>query len=324
MAEFGRTARTLLLAPALALVPPAAAHQEAEPPLVSFPSEWAVGEKIRLEMRKEREETRGGKALPSSGHKIPVTVEVREKKADGYVFRWTYGKAEPADPAAPRNPLAERLANLAQGLALDIRTDEDGTPEGLANPESVVSFYEKAFEVLGAEWAKAGMPAPSQEQMLRALQPFRSPETVGVAALRDPMIFFVVCGGEFRLGEKRDYEDQLPNPFGGEPFPSRAWFRMNEVRDEGREAVIEWRQTLDPEKSREILLATFKAMAEKMGTPLPAEKDLPSLSVEDQGLFVMEVATGWPRSVRHERTTLSGVQKRVDRTVFARLPPETK
>ena len=61
-----------------------------------------------------------------------------------------------------------------------------------------------------------------------------------------------------------------------------------------------------------------------MGKPPPVEKDLPALSIVDEALFVMDVETGWPRSIRWERTTLSGPLKRVQRTVFTRLPAESR
>jgi hypothetical protein len=220
--------------------------------------------------------------------------------------------------------MTAKLTNIVDGLALDIRIGTDGLPQGLANAQAVIAFYDRVFDALRRQMTDGGMPAAELEQVMRGLEPVRAPETVEGLALRDPTMFFLVCGGEFRLGEKREYEDRLPNPFGGDPFPSRAHFLLKEIRDEGREALVEWRQTLDPEKAREILLATFRAMAERMGKPRPAEKDVPAFSSVDEALFVMDVATGWPRSVAWERTTVSGPAKRVERTLFTRLPPESK
>ncbi len=103
-----------------------------------------------------------------------------------------------------------------------------------------------------------------------------------------------------------EYEDQLPNPFGGEPFPSRATFSLKEAERKAGRAIIEWTQKLDPEKSTPIIEKTLQDMAARLGRRLPDGELRESISMEDKAEFVVDLSSGWLDRMTHTRTVKSG------------------
>ena len=303
---------------ALGLFPTQAVAQ-ARDTVVELPSDWQVGERHRIEMIKERERYQGGNRKSSIGSRTIVEIEVLRKSAAGFVIRWTFGKAELRD-AAKTSSLAAKMANLAAGMRLDVRTDALGSAVGLENLDEVMSHYRVATETVIREMEDMGVPETTIAQIRRSISPLTNPAAVEALSLREPSLFHLVMGETFRLGVAREYEDLLPNPFGGRSFPSKAYFLLHNIKPQESRAFIEWKQTIDPEKAGSIMLETLTAMAERMNASAPTEADLSAMIIEDVADYAVDTKTGWPVSVTHERTTAIGGRRRVDRRRFRMLP----
>jgi len=115
-------------------------------------------------------------------------------------------------------------------------------------------------------------------------------------------------------GEVVEYEDRVPIEFGGEPIPTKASYVLEAVDNAKHEARIAWRQRLDEQAARASRLAMLKAMAEKMGKPAPKPADVPVVTAEDEGEWVMSTSTGWPVSMSFARKSMAGEQGRLETT----------
>ena len=78
-----RWALFLLLSSAAASAQPAA-------PVVELPTDWKVGETLRLEIVKERIDAAGGKETPAGTSRSILEAKVKARNPQGYVFVWTY------------------------------------------------------------------------------------------------------------------------------------------------------------------------------------------------------------------------------------------
>jgi hypothetical protein len=134
----------------------------------------------------------------------------------------------------------------------------------------------------------------------------------------------MVSGGAYVLQDKQEYEDELPNPFGGDPFPTRAYFLLEDVSSAGDTATIVWNQQFDQTKAREVLLTTFREMAERMGTKPPKADELPEFSIVDEARFLYDRNYGVPRTVSWTRTVCSGDQRRIDSMQVKTSWPEAR
>jgi hypothetical protein len=95
---------------------------------------------------------------------------------------------------------------------------------------------------------------------------------------------------------------ELPNPFGGPNFPAKLVVSLSVSEDDPDDIFVAFSQTIDAEKAEAALVAAGEAL---LGTKLTAEeakKEL-NLSVEDEGLFVVNLPTGVVEMFESKRTT---------------------
>jgi len=214
-----------------------------EPRVVELPTDWKVGAKLRLEILKERVDAAGGKETPGGTSRSIVEAEVQARNETGYVFVWTYSAGWLDEVAAGQLSVStQRLNEIAGDLRLVMQTDETGVPQRLLNLDEAVGVVKRVLDELLKE--KSGEPPPPA-QLSEVLAMLTKPAVVESLLLRSAQVFYFACGAALPLGEAVEYADSLPNPFGGDPFPSKAGFLLQEVRADRDEAVIAWHQEID-------------------------------------------------------------------------------
>lgn len=287
--------------------------------VVDLPVVREVGERHRLELIKENEKYVNDERKQAVRSRTVIDVEVVRKLAQGFLIRWTFGKTA-LESGATVEPWVRDLANRNEGLRLDLRTDASGAVEGLENRDAVVAHGRSMFETLMATIKEKGLPKGIEDQIRGAMAPVMNPVSVEAATLSEPTLLYFPSGGSYRLRTAQPYADLLPNPLGGEPFPSRAQFRLASVDRGENTAVIDWQQTIDPDKAGPILLRTFEAAYKRMGRPVPPDMSLPRLVITDEAQFIFDLRTGWPRTMSSVRTVGVGPQHTVQRLKFRILP----
>jgi hypothetical protein len=292
--------------------------------VVELPAAREVGEKHRIELIKEREGYEGENLKVSVKSRTFINVEVVAGLEQGVVIRWTYGPSRVETAAADEvaREWAGKMANLSENLRLDMRTDAFGSIESLQNIDEVVSRARETYKALLGWIGEKGLPKEFIGELESALGPSMDPETVEAMILAEARLLYFPSGGTYRLGMMQEYEDLLPNPLGGPPFPSRAYFRLEAVEPQDDLARIAWRQVIDPEKAGPILRRTIEAMFERMGRPVPPDLPVLEIEIEDRADYAYDTKTGWPRGLSHTRTIAVGANRTVQRLEFRVLAGE--
>ena len=272
---------------------------------LALPSDWPVGLHYSLVLVKGREERKDGVVVKSQESSTPIEVEIRAKSADGYVCRWTFGRT-PMPLEEKQAAFAETLANVFEGVTFDMKLDESGSVQGFVDEEQAQDQVKRCVDVLTKLFADKGLPSHLMDQILGTLDP----KALSASLLREPQLMYLWCGGEFELGKQRKYEDWLPNPFGGDRFPTQASIGLTELR--GNEAILDWKQHTDPKRTTSILRASLKAMALKLGKPEPTDGERPKMAFKDRARYVFDIALGLPLSVEWSRTVNTDGDERVD------------
>lgn len=295
---------------ALSLVCALAAGDE-KPQTIQLPTAWTVGTKYHVELTDTREDFEGDKPSQRSALRTPIDVEVLAKRDDGYTIRWTFGRPEPV--AAPiESALVARITTLVDGLKLDMLTDATGSITKLVDPAVMDEHFGRAAKSMLEEVAAQKSLSPDELATLRTRLAALKGPNLQAMYLNTPRMFYMPAGANLTLGEKREYEDHLPNPFGGEPLPSKAFLRLTKLDATAREAVVDWRQSIDPAKAGPILEASIRAYAKRTGQELPAEASLSFDAIEDAATYVYDLDSGIPKSVVTSRTTLMAGKRRID------------
>lgn len=294
-----------------------------KPPSVSLPHDWAVGTRLAVEMTRGRTEYENDQQVRSGSTKTLIDFEVLAKRADGYTFRWKLGKNELVEGTPTTDPLSLEVMTLNEDLDVDFTTDATGSVRALVAPERIEQHYAKGLDRIQKELGGEGL---LDEKSARAIEAWRISmrgREFRESLLREPSIVYMPSGSNLVLGEKRTYQDSLPNPFGGEPLPAVGFLELREIRADRHEAVVEWRLSIDAERARGLLEESVRAMARRTGKPPPPENARVGLeAIEDAATYVYDTQTGWPISVVYTRTSVMAGVKTIDHVRLDSKPVE--
>lgn len=276
---------------------------------------WEIGPLMRLELVKGREDWEEEKLQRSSKTVTPIDVEVMARSEAGWVVRWTYGHTSVIEGAGKDKDYAERMASLNEGMRLDVRLSPAGTVEGLADPQALQRHYSHMLPELEKGLLEKGLQTPVVAQMMREM----TDRVLGPGFERASLVEVELLHRCFSVplvpGRKTEYEGELPNPFGGDPFPAVGTYQLDAPDAVKREASVHFTLAVDPVKTRALVEAWMNELAERSGKPPPKGPDeLPLKGLGETTFYLLDLANGLPRNVEHVRTTLVQKHKRIDRT----------
>lgn len=296
------------------------------PETVSLPADWSVGQRIRVEVERQREDIRGGTVASRIGSRSVAEVEVVEKLPDGYVMRWRWGPTEllaaPGTASTAQEQLLQRLSAAIAGVPIDVRTDSFGRPLGVANLDEVAEANRRAMDEVVGAIAAEGAPAATVALLAQVLSAATTPETVAASALKEPGLFMLAAGRSYPRTGRLGFADQLESPFGGPPAPSVGTFELSSQEPPPGALLVGWNHNIDPVQGRAWVNAFLNQLAAQTGLSAPGQSAPANLQLmlEDTGLFAMDTTTGWPRAAAWARTALVGippsVQGRVEQINF--------
>jgi len=282
---------------------------------LSLNTDWATGTKLELVFEKERIESG-----PASGKsRIPVTVEILAGSAKGYDIAWQYGRGEVLGSHRGEESF-ERLVNLWEGCRLRLRTDAYGRVKGLANPGEVLAAVERRKRSLIRWFNDQGFGAKVRKELRKALDAACDREPMIPALLKVPTLFFLPSGRTFEGSKRQIYQDLLPNSWGGDPFPCRAQLHLASIDPTKRRATVAWKRTLDVKKAKAIARKTVAKIWLRRGYEVKSWKKAPRFEIKEKADYCYDTETGFPVSVRYQRTTRAASEKWVDRMTITARP----
>jgi hypothetical protein len=265
---------------------------------------WKKGEKLRYEVVKSRQKIQGDKVTAKTSARTDLEIEVLDAGRDGFVLAWTWGETRFDDPAQARNPVLSKLANLAKGTRIVLELDSRARIQGVRNWKELKASSTKFLDTLVDELKAAGIdPATVAKLRTQVASTFATKEQIEQFGTREAQLLFMALGRELKGDKPVEFEDKLPNPFGGESFPSHARFALKGVDRKRGVATVSWTQALVPEDARRIMEKTLKEMGSRLGKPAPGGDIFKSLTIEDTAEFTIELSSGWVQAFTHKRKT---------------------
>ena len=196
------------------------------PPLALKPH-WEPGPLLRLELVKGREDWDGDKLQKSSKTVTPIDVDVQAKSAAGWVVRWTFGHTSVIEGAGKDKDYAERMASLNEGMHLDVRVAPSGVIDGLADPQGLQRHYSHMLQEVEKGLLEQGLDKRVVAQMMKdSTERVLGPDFER-SSLTEVELFHRCYKVPLTPGKPVDYEGELPNPFGGDPFPAVGHYQLD-------------------------------------------------------------------------------------------------
>ena len=297
-------------------------------PAMQLPVAWQVGDRLSLEIARERTGVKG-RAKESLGSGVfPVEMEVASRTNDSYVLSWTYGAArlEGGPPlTGPAATFVKQLSTLLDGRRLVIGVTPLQGRTDIVNLDEVTAWYQQGFEAVHGSLVAAGMPAGEVRRLMATVGAYGKPESVAAASLEQPRLFLRFVGARLEPGEVVEYDDQVVIDARSGPVLAKARYVLESVDPARREARITWRRHVDRDAARASTLALMKLMAEGAGKKPPRSADVLEIVIEDEGQWVMDTVSGWPVAVSFTRRWMTGDTGRVETTaITARRQPSAK
>ncbi|MCA9196716.1 MAG: hypothetical protein KDA87_04230 [Planctomycetales bacterium] len=304
----------LLATPSFSIAEESPAAPTAE---VQLPVVWKVGDKVNYKVLKTREQT--GRQFSPDPSSTPLEIEVLESREDGYLLGWTYGKVElPKGLKDVANPEVEQLGELFRGFQFRLQLAHPPAIVGVENWQELQGKIRKVMKTMSDLRGENDAEAAAVTGQIMTM--FDTKEKVTALATRDAQMFFFAVGGNYSA-ETYEYEDVLPNPFGGEPFPCKGQLRLKSLDEQ--QAVISWSQACEPEATLKIIKKIVTDMATRLNKPIKdVEQQIGNFAVTDEGEFRIDRNTGWPIEIKHKRSVRSGTNRRVDILAYRREPIE--
>lgn len=271
-------------------------------PAVSIVPKWQVGDKLRFEMVRTRERSQKGEPARRGSAATDFEVEVLSAGKTGFVLAWTWAETRLDDPDLASNLVARKMANLMNGFRMILDVNQDGAFRGVQNWAELKDKGITLVEAVSDELKKAGLDEAAVGTIRGQVSAtFASQEQINQFATREPQLFFMAMGAEFDGDAPIEMDSELPNPFGGEPFPSRARIALKELDKETGLARVTFQQIVQPGEARRIMEQSLREMAKRIGKPAPDGPLFKDVAIEDHADLVIETSTGWIRSLTHTR-----------------------
>lgn len=239
-------------------------YSKAPAELVEWPLPWARGVSLDYDESSERiTEVKGvGNRVVTNG---VTRIRIIDEDAQGFVQSWSTLDSDTRYEKVSDTVqlMLQELTASMGGLPLEVRLATDGNYAGIANLDAVHKRFgvvaKPQFERILANGGK-----PMAEGVRVGLQNvFDLLATRPVLEMQLsilPAAYNFVSGGGLALEHEYQYQDQAPNPQGGEPYPMTG--RMTLHKDELHEGwmMMEWSLGIDREKGGEILATAARGL----------------------------------------------------------------
>jgi hypothetical protein len=297
--------------------------------LVDVPSDsievlphWKNGDTVHLEITRARVKSTDGTSTITGKTHTDFAIEVLNANDDGYLVGWTAGKTTFDSPSQAEQSFLGQVVNLMNGRQIILEIDSHGGIRGVQNWKVLKTSALKSLDALAAaEDARKGKPDKALMSRLRAQWESMLGTKAQVEELctREAQVYFKVLGRGYARNAPFEYEDLFPNPLGGDAFPTHARMALKTFDKQTGRAVITWSQVADSKQVSRILESMLKEMSARVGKE-PQEGEFPkAISMEDHAEIVVDVTTGWVKTLKHARSINFGTRAQVDTTSIIRI-----
>lgn len=284
---------------------------------IPFVAYWSIGDRYQFNIEKSQQQWKDGELSKNELSRYTATFHVVDSTATSYTVHWTYDTDVENDYGIPSS-IAKRFANYSK-MEFQYRTDELGSFVELLNWEDVSVKMKDLFTQM-TEVISDGDPA-TREKIQGNLEPlipiFSSKEAIEQLVMKEVQLIHYPFGVEFSTTEPFEYDEQLPNLFGGDPIKGRSQVSIASVDREDMRCVLEHRMTIDPKETKKVIM---QAMS-KMGADdkeMQKEMARARFDISDNNSFDYLYGPGVPVAIVAHRETLITMGKmdgkRIDRT----------
>lgn len=285
---------------------------------VPFVSYWARGDSYDFRVTKIKQQRKEGEISTNDSTSYMVNFEVIDSTETSYTIKWSY-KTNLRELNIPDN-LIDRFSKY-QMTEVIYQTNELGEFLGIENWKEIASMTKGLFtdliDLLSEE------ESTKKEDLEKAMQPligiYESKEGIELLVFKELHFFHFPFGLEYSINEPIEYEEQLPNMFGGKPIRGNTKLYFKEVDYENSYCIMIQEMKLNPEDTKETVLTLLKRMGlqdKDMKTAMKTAK----FDITDYNRYEYYYYPGVPIKIETKRVLIIDIDKekhkRIEKTII--------
>lgn len=240
-----------------------------------------------------------------------VSLKVLDSTEKSYDVEWTSSNYDISDTEMSTGTMNE-LRKLGANIPVLYSVDEMGAFAELKNKAQIKELTTKAMDIAFKELPKDS----ATEQRIAAMKSmFLADGVLEALMLRDVQVFHSPYSGSYSLGKPQVYAIEWPNLWGTDPIPAQMTVKVVKFQPQKDLAELDISSKIDPKKAVKLIKAVF----DQLGTE-PEKGKMPNqLDITEHSKYVVELSTGWLKSLKYVKTAKFMGQTQIETYEFKRV-----
>lgn len=269
---------------------------------VPFVAYWSIGDSYDFKVTKIKQKWRDEEQTKNDTSSYIANFLVLDSTATSYKIKWSFKTVLSEFNIPEKHRESFNKYRLTEAI---YTTTELGEFTGIENWEEISEMMKSILNDVVEASSKEN--PDSKGKLTKAIKPiidaYSSEQGVEQLLFKELQYIHFPYGLEYSTTEKIEYEDQLPNAFGGRPTRADAQIYIDEVDFDESYCVMIHKMKLNPDDTREVLNKVFKKMGLK-------DKDLKEavkaaiFEIQDFNEFEFYYYPGVPIRISTKRETV--------------------
>lgn len=270
---------------------------------ISFIAYWSKGDSYNFKITKIKQKYKKEKLIKETKNEYITSFTVIDSTANSYTISWKY-----ENDLGNTFKLPKKLINKFSKYKfteIKYKTSEVGEFKEIINWEEVSEIMLQMIDDIALVLAKDNDKL--KKTLNNTLGAFKkiysSKQGIEQIVLKELQYFHFPLGYEFETNKALEYEDELPNMFGGKPIKAKGKLQFESIDKKEGFCILKQNLDVNQEDTKKLLKIVFK----KLGlNNKKIEKALKTASIKitDRNIYEYYYDPGVPHKIETIRETL--------------------
>lgn len=268
---------------------------------ISFIAYWSKGDSYNFKVSKIKKTIKEGKITKDKKQEYIASFTVLDSTENSYLISWKYENDLENTFKLPKE-LANKFSKY-KFTEIKYKTSELGEFQEIINWKEVSNIMLQMVNDIIETLAK---DEESKKVMKKAMDAFKkiysSRQGIEQLVVKELQYFHFPMGYEFETNIKLEYDDKLPNMFGGKPLKAKGSVIFESVNEKDGFCVVKQTLDVDTEDTKAMLKSVFIKMGFKDEKLIEALKT-GNISIKDKNTYEYYYNPGIPHKIESVRET---------------------
>ncbi|EAY27547.1 hypothetical protein [Microscilla marina] len=228
---------------------------------INFIAYWAKGDVYRFRVTKTKKKWEKDQLIKDQKNAYIARFEVIDSTEKGYKIKWSYKNNLSKQLSIPQE-LRDKFTKY-KFLDVIYTTNEYGEFQGIENWREISKMMEEMMQEI-IKVAGAKLSTDANIQLKKIMTPFlvmyKSKQGLEQQVFKELAFIHSPFGAQYNVVDSVQYEDQLPNLFGGAPIKADASLYFQSVDTAQQRCIMVQQLKLNPKDAMQMMTNLLKKM----------------------------------------------------------------